>query len=77
MTKHYCDRCGKELDSDDAKYPICIMPKELCIKCATAYDAMQRSLKEYVERVEKEFWKGKPKCIPIKLERRESNESNR
>ena len=76
MTKHYCDRCGKELDSEDAKYPICIMPKELCIKCATAYDAMQRSLKEYVERAENEFWKGKPQCIPIKLERRESNESN-
>ena len=56
MTKHYCDRCGKELDSEDAKYPICIMPKELCIKCATAYDAMQRSLKEYVERAENEFW---------------------
>ena len=56
MTKHYCDRCGKELDSEDAKYPICIMPKELCIKCATEYDAVKAAIKAYEDGMLKDYW---------------------
>ena len=56
MTKHYCDRCGKELDSEDAKYPICIMPKELCVKCATEYDAVKAAIKAYEDGMLNDYW---------------------
>ena len=51
MTKHYCDRCGKLLGEEDFKYPIHIQPTELCVKCATEYDAMESAIKVYGEKM--------------------------
>ena len=61
MTKHYCDRCGKLLGEDDFKYPIHIQPKELCVKCATEYDAAKAAVDTYRDRMMSDYWGKKEK----------------
>lgn len=56
MTKHYCDRCGKLLGEEDFKYPIHIQPKELCVKCATEYNAVKAAIKAYEDGMLKDYW---------------------
>ena len=62
MTKHYCDRCGKLLDEEDFKYPINIQPKELCVKCATEYDAVWAAVDTYRDRMMSDYWGKKDAC---------------
>ena len=62
MTKHYCDRCGKLLGEEDFKYPIHIQPKELCVKCATEYDATESAIKVYADKMRDAYWGKKDAC---------------
>ena len=62
MTKHYCDRCGKLLGEEDFKYPIHIQPKELCVACATEYDATESAIKVYADKMRDAYWGKKDAC---------------
>lgn len=73
MLKYYCDRCGREISHDDPTlYKQALEPNKFaCAECRELWEEKRKEFESAWRAWCREFWKGEPKCIPIKLERRE------